>query len=306
MRLGFNWPLGPLEWGERLGWARARRRSRGFASCTATPTARQPTLGGEPGAREDQGEPDDRRGVDRLVEQRGAVDDGEGRRDVGDDEGARGADGRDQPVEDDEGDAGAEDAERRDGRHRARARERVRRSCDREGQQGDGADQHHHGRHPDRRDPRQPVLDDEAADRVAEAREHDHQPAEQGRAVAAEVDAEQDGDPDEADEDADEPQALRALLGVEPNASSAVNRGAEATRIPASDEVISSWPWAISTNGPATWIGPTTISHPAREREPASAPWEAAIGSRTSAASATRAQAITPGAMSRSPISMNR
>jgi 3-hydroxybutyryl-CoA dehydrogenase len=23
MRLGFNWPLGPLEWGERLGWARA-------------------------------------------------------------------------------------------------------------------------------------------------------------------------------------------------------------------------------------------------------------------------------------------
>lgn len=23
MRLGFNWPLGPLEWGERMGWARA-------------------------------------------------------------------------------------------------------------------------------------------------------------------------------------------------------------------------------------------------------------------------------------------
>ena len=23
MRLGFNWPLGPLEWGERLGWGRA-------------------------------------------------------------------------------------------------------------------------------------------------------------------------------------------------------------------------------------------------------------------------------------------
>jgi 3-hydroxybutyryl-CoA dehydrogenase len=23
MRLGFNWPLGPLEWGERLGWSRA-------------------------------------------------------------------------------------------------------------------------------------------------------------------------------------------------------------------------------------------------------------------------------------------
>jgi 3-hydroxybutyryl-CoA dehydrogenase len=21
MRLGFNWPLGPLEWGERLGWS---------------------------------------------------------------------------------------------------------------------------------------------------------------------------------------------------------------------------------------------------------------------------------------------
>jgi 3-hydroxybutyryl-CoA dehydrogenase len=23
MRLGFNWPLGPIEWGERLGFARA-------------------------------------------------------------------------------------------------------------------------------------------------------------------------------------------------------------------------------------------------------------------------------------------
>jgi len=22
MTLGFNWPLGPLAWGERLGWAR--------------------------------------------------------------------------------------------------------------------------------------------------------------------------------------------------------------------------------------------------------------------------------------------
>jgi 3-hydroxybutyryl-CoA dehydrogenase len=24
MRLGYNWPIGPLEWGERLGWSRAR------------------------------------------------------------------------------------------------------------------------------------------------------------------------------------------------------------------------------------------------------------------------------------------
>ena len=23
MRLGYNWPIGSLEWGERLGWARA-------------------------------------------------------------------------------------------------------------------------------------------------------------------------------------------------------------------------------------------------------------------------------------------
>ena len=23
MRLGYNWPIGPLEWGERLGWSRA-------------------------------------------------------------------------------------------------------------------------------------------------------------------------------------------------------------------------------------------------------------------------------------------
>ena len=23
MRLGFNWPLGPLAWGERMGWSRA-------------------------------------------------------------------------------------------------------------------------------------------------------------------------------------------------------------------------------------------------------------------------------------------
>jgi 3-hydroxybutyryl-CoA dehydrogenase len=23
MRLGYNWPIGSLEWGERLGWSRA-------------------------------------------------------------------------------------------------------------------------------------------------------------------------------------------------------------------------------------------------------------------------------------------
>jgi 3-hydroxybutyryl-CoA dehydrogenase len=26
MQLGFNWPLGPLEWGNRIGWARALGR----------------------------------------------------------------------------------------------------------------------------------------------------------------------------------------------------------------------------------------------------------------------------------------
>ena len=41
MRLGFNWPLGPLEWGERLGWAARWASSRSCASCTARPTGRR-------------------------------------------------------------------------------------------------------------------------------------------------------------------------------------------------------------------------------------------------------------------------
>ena len=46
MRLGFNWPLGPIEWGERLGWARAqgvleelRERSRRRLSPGRRPSA---------------------------------------------------------------------------------------------------------------------------------------------------------------------------------------------------------------------------------------------------------------------------
>ena len=31
MRLGYNWPIGPLEWAERLGWSRGARSPRGAA-----------------------------------------------------------------------------------------------------------------------------------------------------------------------------------------------------------------------------------------------------------------------------------
>src|SRR6266511_1776529 len=89
-------------------------------------------------------------------------------------------------------------------------------------------------------------------------------------------------------------------------ASSAVNRGAEATRMPASEEEISSSPAEIRKNGPATWTAPTRASHPARARTPASAPWKAATGRSTSAASAIRTKATIEGERSRSPILMNR
>ena len=88
-------------------------------------------------------------------------------------------------------------------------------------------------------------------------------------------------------------------------ASRAVKSGAEATRIPASDEEISSWPAPISRKGPATWIAPTATSQIATGRMPARAPCAAAIGTRTSAASAIRTNATIAGERSRSPISMN-
>lgn len=55
MRLGFNWPLGPFEWGDALGWDRALdvlenlREERGEAYRPA-PLLRQMASGGSPGA----------------------------------------------------------------------------------------------------------------------------------------------------------------------------------------------------------------------------------------------------------------
>jgi 3-hydroxybutyryl-CoA dehydrogenase len=91
MRLGYNWPIGPLEWGERLGWSRAlgvlaELRERLGEAYRPAPLLRelaggQPLPGGEtaaaweppldrqPRAGEDQGEPRDGRGGDLLREQ---------------------------------------------------------------------------------------------------------------------------------------------------------------------------------------------------------------------------------------------
>jgi hypothetical protein len=61
------------------------------------------------------------------------------------------------------------------------------------------------------------MLDEEAADGVAEARKDDREAAEQLVARAAEVHAEQQRDPDHAEQDTSEPRALRALLVVDPD-----------------------------------------------------------------------------------------
>ena len=204
MRLGLNHPRGPFEWARRArrraGAQRPSTRLRAASSatsgtaprrcCAAGSTRRRrhraaqspqraAALRGQPGAGEDQRQPGDRRDGDLLVEQRGAVDDREPGRQVGDDQGARRADRGDQLVEDRERDPGADDAERDDGGERPEPGRRRREA--------------RHGRRhaaarcstiitqaatPIGRHVAEPVLDHEAADRVAEPGEHDREPAE--------------------------------------------------------------------------------------------------------------------------------
>ena len=82
--------------------------------------------------------------------------------------------------------------------------------------------------------------------------------------------------------------------------------GVEATRIPESDEVISSWPRAIRTNGTATWTAPRKAISPSVAPGTRSTPRCQAKGTAPLPPSATRAHATTEGLMSRIPISMKR
>ena len=81
--------------------------------------------------------------------------------------------------------------------------------------------------------------------------------------------------------------------------------GTDATRIPASDEVISCCPAAINRNGATTWTVATSARIAQEAPAPASAPRRQAIGISTAAPSATRRKTIIAGESSRSPIVMN-
>ena len=78
-------------------------------------------------------------------------------------------------------------------------------------------DGHHPGRHRDRLHARELVLGQQRPDRVAESRQHHQQPADQLGARSAQVHAQQQRHPGEAGGDADQPQAVRALLVVDPD-----------------------------------------------------------------------------------------
>ena len=80
--------------------------------------------------------------------------------------------------------------------------------------------------------------------------------------------------------------------------------GSAAIRIAASDEDIRVSPNPISGNGMA--ISTTAKATSQRSGRPRRAPVLMAIGSSTSAASATRDQATKPGVSSSTPILMNR
>ena len=152
--------------------------------------------------------------------------------------------------------------------------------------------------------PREPVLGQEPADRVAEPGEQHREPAEQLVARAAEVDAEQQPDAGDAERDPDQSRepSERSSWSTQ-IASSAVNSGAEVTRIPASEEEISCSPAAISRNGPATWIAPRTATR-SRSAPEATRARRARRRARAgpTAPSAIRRKATIPGEKSRMPI----
>ena len=64
---------------------------------------------------------------------------------------------------------------------------------------------------------RQPLLDKEPADRVAEARQQNRRTSQQRRGGTAQVETEQHGDAGQSEQHPDEAQALRALLWINPD-----------------------------------------------------------------------------------------
>ena len=82
--------------------------------------------------------------------------------------------------------------------------------------------------------------------------------------------------------------------------------GAEATRIPASELLISSSPSAIRMNGAATCATETARIIGQRPARPANARARSASGTRTSAPSAIRPKAIIGGERSLPPILISR
>src|SRR2546423_3005025 len=89
-------------------------------------------------------------------------------------------------------------------------------------------------------------------------------------------------------------------------ANNAVKIGADATRMPASEEAMWRSPWLISRNGPATWIAARTNTCTGLLQTFASPPERYANGSSTSDASAVREKTTPAGERSSSPILMNR
>ena len=90
-------------------------------------------------------------------------------------------------------------------------------------------------------------------------------------------------------------------------ASRKVKIGAVATRIPASDDEMCSWPKEISMNGAATWSSARNATTPTLPRSAPSAPLFSANGTSTSAASAVRRNTIIGGSKTSSSATlMNR
>ena len=94
--------------------------------------------------------------------------------------------------------------------------------------------------------------------------------------------------------------------GSSAGARRAIQIGAAATRIPASEDAMWRSPSVMSVNGAAIWIVASRAISGARFMSPPIAPRWSATGHRTSAASAVRAHTISAADMSRSPILMNR
>ena len=124
----------------------------------------------------------------------------------------------------------------------------------------------------------EPMLDDEAPDRVAEAGEHHREAAEQRRREPPRSSPSSSATPATPTPTPTRRSPSERSSWSTRIASSAVKIGVEATRIPASAEAISCSPTAISRNGPATWTAPTSamIAEPAPQ--PAERALAAAIG----------------------------